>query len=86
MVRRKKTNNHLQNITPQKTTDWATRTPLKAKGNKIINCHFFMYQNYINKNNTPLAFNGVRVAQSVVFCGVMFCRTLFVLFSSDQCF
>jgi len=44
-----------------------------------------MYQNYINKNNTPLAFNGVRVAQSVVFCGVMFCRSLFVLFSSDHC-
>ena len=34
--------------------------------------------------NSPLVFSGVCVAQSLVFC-VMFCRSLFVLFSFGKC-
>ena len=36
------------------------------------------------KWTSPLFFSGVRVARSLVFC-VVFCKSLFVLFSLDHC-
>jgi hypothetical protein len=48
------------------------------------NVFFFIYIALQDNLNSPPVFNGVRVAKFFLLC-VLFCRSLFVLFSFDHC-